>query len=73
MAKYQTYKEILDYSKVVSEAKTKCKICGCTKLLTPKMPKAICHNCGNYIFLNKQEEFKHRLKEAEVKRKRKAL
>lgn len=61
---------IEDYSKI-SEIKTKCKVCKCTKLLSPQRPKAICHNCGNYVFLNEQEEFKYRLKEAQLKEKRK--
>lgn len=71
MAQYQTLDEILEYSRVVSEHKSKCKRCGCTKLLTPQVPKAICHNCGNYVFLNDQEEFRYRLKEAQEKGKRK--
>ena len=58
----------LYYSKV-SELKTKCKKCGCTKLFTNGQMKLICHNCGNYIFKNDEEEFKYRVKEQLLKKK----
>lgn len=51
------------YYSRVSEIKTKCKKCGCTKLLTDRNKKLICHNCGYYIFKDEKEEFKYRLKE----------
>lgn len=60
--------QIEDYSKI-SQLKTKCKRCGCTKLLSGRNKKLICHNCGHYIFLNDKEEFLYRLKEAQLRRK----
>lgn len=66
----RTMKDIENYSKI-SEIKSKCKNCGCTKLLSHQITKAICHNCGHYVFLNDQEEFKFRLLEAQKRNKRK--
>lgn len=71
MSQYSTYKEIDDVARVYSQNKTKCKRCGCTRLLNDKYKKLVCNNCGNYIFLNDKEEFKYRLREAQVREKRK--
>ena len=40
--------------------KVKCK---CGKKVVVLNDKKICSHCGNYVFKNKEEEFKYRVKE----------
>ena len=37
-----------------------CK-CGHTVTILTKNKRTICRHCGNYVFLEKQDEFKYRL------------
>ena len=39
-----------------------CK-CGHTVIIRPNVDKILCHWCNNWVFKDKQEEFKYRLKE----------
>lgn len=62
-----TYKEIKIYDTKISENKRKCE-CGHVTAITNKHKKVICSVCGNYIYLNKADEFRDKLKE-QLKRK----
>lgn len=42
------------------ETRTKCS-CGWSMTIHNKHKRVICKNCGNYIFLNKNDEFKYKL------------
>ena len=46
-----------------SQLKTRCKKCGCTRLILGNYKRLICKNCGSYVFKNDREEFKYRVKE----------
>lgn len=52
------YKEVEQVAKVLTELKTQCT-CGHRVLVM--YDKAICNNCGRYVFKNKQDEFKYKL------------
>lgn len=68
MKRMQSLKEIADTHSKMSELKTKCKKCGCVRLIDSKHDKLVCVNCGSYIFKNDKEEFKYRLKETQLKK-----
>lgn len=57
-----TIKEIRKYSEIITRNKIKCK-CGHSISIPPHLEKCVCHWCGNYVFRNKNDEFKFRLKE----------
>lgn len=59
---YLTNKEIAILTKYMVEASVKCK-CGHTVLVPRRIDKKICTWCGNYVFRNKEDEFKYRLEE----------
>ncbi len=62
------YKEIEKLRSIMSYHRTLCK-CGHSVLIPPELDKIICTWCGNYIFKDKKEEFKYRLKEEMLKNK----
>ena len=45
--------------------KFKCNRCGWFNVIYPfeKRDKKVCKNCGHYVYINKQAEFKDKLKE----------
>lgn len=56
---------IEEYNRMTEEynkVKYKCK-CGTKVIIPVYIDKQICRNCGNYVFKNKAEEFKYRVKE----------
>lgn len=53
-----------------TNSKTKCS-CGHSILIPNKKDRHICSWCGNYVFKNKQAEFKYKFKENLMKEKRK--
>lgn len=55
-----SYIEDSEYFKRMSENKVKCR-CGHSQLVL--YDKQLCRWCGNWVFKNKKEEFKHRVKE----------
>lgn len=55
-----SFKERQKLENALKEVKVKCP-CGHT--VEVYHDKRICTNCGNYVFKNKDEEFKYRLKE----------
>ena len=67
--KMLNFKEIAILSGEQTKNRKLCKVCGHSKLLGLQN-KAICNYCGNYIFKNEEEEFKYRLKEKIIRRKR---
>lgn len=56
--KKKTKEEVLE--SVLSNYKVKCK-CGHTLVIISK-PKVVCSHCGKYVYKNKQEEFKDRMR-----------
>ncbi len=51
--------------------KKKCKHCGHTQPIYIMQDKVVCKWCHNYIFKNDLDEFKYRLKEKQIKERRK--
>ena len=62
-----TNKEIIIYDKEVSKIKRKCE-CGHVIAITNKYKRVICSICGNYVYLNRADEFRNKLQE-QLKRK----
>lgn len=54
--------EIKKYSEIIAKSKIKC-MCGHSIAIPPHLDKVLCRWCGNYVFKNKELEFKYRLKE----------
>ena len=55
-----------DFSKLADaylEVVSQCKFCGRKRKIAKNQDKIICDFCGNYIFKDKEAEFKFRLKE----------
>lgn len=58
-------KEWERYSKLfesMSNCSYKCA-CGHTVLMTNKVDKTVCSNCGKYVFKSKKDEFNYRMQE----------
>jgi len=63
-------KEWERYSRLF-ESLTKCSYkcsCGKTVVMTNKVNKVVCSECGHYVFKSKKDEFEHRFKEKMRKR-----
>ena len=60
-------KEELEQAKKVFDRK--CKKCGYTNRVINKSGKIPCKNCGTYVFISDEEEFKYRIKEELWKKK----
>lgn len=61
----QMGKEWERYSRLftsMSECSYKCT-CGKTVMMTNKVDKVVCTNCGKYVFKNKKDEFNFRMQE----------
>lgn len=56
----KTKEEIID--SYYSQFKVKCK-CGHVVVISPINTKKLCSFCGNYIYRDKKDEFKERMKE----------
>ena len=70
MRKYwATNKELDKILNDITKSRIKCK-CGHSVVLPNRADKAICNWCGNYVFKNKEVEFKHRVKENLIKQKK---
>ena len=54
------YQKKLD--KVIENNRYYCK-CGHSVVILPKEEKTFCTYCGHYVFKNKKDEFKYRIKE----------
>lgn len=54
--------EIKKYSEIITQNKVKC-MCGHSVIIPPHVDKVLCRWCGNFVFKNKEVEFKYRLKE----------
>ena len=59
-------KEIEKYTSVLSDHRVLCK-CSHSILIPPEVNKVICSWCGKYVFKDKKEEFKYRLKEQMIR------
>jgi len=57
-----TYKEDSRYFSNRTDARIKCR-CGNYNVIPSYVEKMICPGCGNYVFKDKKEQFKHSLKE----------
>ena len=51
--------------------KKKCKHCGHTQAIHSQLDKVICRWCHNYIFRTEQDEFRYKIKENQIKERRK--
>ncbi len=60
------WKRMLDE---LDKVKYRCS-CGKRTIISKKDDKAICSWCGNYVFKDKKEEFKYRIKEKTKKEKK---
>lgn len=67
---YVTNKELPLLLNDITKSRIKCS-CGHSVLIPNKKDKCICSWCGNYVFKNKQAEFKYKFKEKLMKEKRK--
>ena len=56
-----TNKEIEEWSSVVLKYKTRCK-CGHKVFIDKDKDKVLCQVCKNYVFKNKSDYFKYKLK-----------
>lgn len=59
---WQLFNHQKKLDRVVETNRYKCK-CGHTVVILPKETKTFCTYCGHYVFKNKKEEFKYRIKE----------
>lgn len=66
-----SYAEDTRYFNERQSIKRKCKHCGHTQPIHILLDKVVCRWCHNYIFRNELDEFKYRLKEKQIKEKRK--
>lgn len=57
------FKKDGEYFKRVSENRFYCSNCGHTVVMMPITSKKMCSWCGTWVFRDKKEEFKYRLKE----------
>lgn len=62
MKKLLTNKEYNKMSDELDKVKYKCK-CGRRSVIHYNEEKTICSWCGRYVFKNKKDEFKYRIKE----------
>lgn len=58
----KSYREIIKYGDAINKFKYNCK-CGRKVVMPNNVDKKICSWCGNYVFKNKRQEFKYRIKE----------
>ena len=68
MKEFKSFKELAETYSKMAELKTRCKRCGCVRLIGNNREKSVCVNCGNYIFKDDKEEFKYRLKESMLRK-----
>ncbi len=66
---FATNKELTLLLNDMTKSRVKCS-CGHSVLIPTRKDKTICSWCGNYVFRNKQDEFKYRFKENLLKEKR---
>ena len=59
---YMTNDEIQKYTDEINKHKYLCK-CGKKVYIGANREKALCGWCGNYVFKNKEDEFKYRINE----------
>lgn len=57
-----TEKEIIKLSDEYNKLKIKCKHCGHKLVIPVWVDKQICSWCGNYVYRNKQMEFREEVK-----------
>lgn len=65
-----SYKELEKQDQERAKAKQYCTNCGHTLLIPAQKKQKLCTHCGHLNFINKNEEFKHKLKIEMIKRKR---
>lgn len=63
MEKILTVKEFERMTEEYDKVKYKCSKCGHKEIIPKWKDKTICSWCGNYVFKDKKEEFKYRIKE----------
>ena len=63
MEKILTVKEFERLTDELDKVKYKCSKCGHKEIIPKWVDKQICSWCGSYVFKDKKEEFKYRLKE----------
>lgn len=63
MEKLLTTKEYNKMSDELDKVKYKCQHCGRRVVIPSFLNKILCDWCGHYVFKNKKEEFKYRMKE----------
>lgn len=61
VSSYLTDEEIETYKNELAKVKVQCK-CGHKVVMPYWVDKQICTWCRNYVFRNKQDEFKYRMK-----------
>lgn len=61
-----------EYDRLVEEESKLKHICKCGHrvIITNQQSKVLCDWCGNYVFKNKKEEFKYRMKEKMIRGKK---
>ena len=59
---YMTNKEIQKYTDEIQKHKYQCR-CGKKVYIDRTREKAVCDWCGRYVFKNKADEFRYRMKE----------
>ena len=62
MDKIYTDKEFERMSNELNKVKVKCR-CGARIVVPMQVDKGLCYRCKNYVFRDKKEEFKYRMRE----------
>ena len=65
-----SYASDTKYFDEMRKLKKTCKHCGHTQVMHFLQKKTICRWCKHYIFKNDFEEFKHNLKQQQIKERR---
>lgn len=63
MEKLLTEKEFNRMSNELDKVKYRCNHCGRRAIIPKYIDKVICDWCGHYVFKNRKDEFKFRVKE----------
>lgn len=56
------YNKKLERDTKLNEFKRVCKHCGWVNLVFNKYHRVLCKNCKNFVYYNKKDEFKYKLK-----------
>lgn len=70
MLEYLDFKELKLKLEDIQKTAYKCK-CGHTVIIANKSGRAICSYCHKWVFKDKKTEFEYRMKENQIKERRK--